>query len=156
MKKLFILFLILTGNSVYGSEICGTDVDAKEYSYTEVLDVGELKISTWAVGSGCYSATTNTDVATMCTNTIVAGQAFCASNSWLTSDLNETTATHGSYCWCRRTNTSIDGELTDSIGTWVLIGSSSTCNRDCGKYCAESVVTNGNGMRNAIMLMPQF
>ncbi len=160
MKRDIIVFFVVLIfiRPVYCYDVCGVDVVGAEYSYTEIMTQGDLDIANWAVGSGCDGATTNVDVATMCTNVVAGGQGFCSSvGGWLATDVDVATAEYGVYCWCRRMCVSDGVELLDSIGQWVLLGgmgSAVSCQRDCGKYCAMNVAENAGGLRNAIMLLP--
>ncbi len=159
MKKALFILALLTTNTAHAYSVCGAPVDGTGYSYTQIITQGELDIANWAVGSGCNDATTNIDIPTMCTNVIAGGQAFCSSTyQWQeNADLDETTASYGTYCWCRRTTMDVGGTLMDSVGQWVLLGDlPNKCQIECAKYCAINVAENAGGMRHAIMVLPQY
>ncbi len=157
MKRIiFLLFAIycLPVNATY--RVCGPDVDGREYSYTAATTIENRLMATWAVGNGCAGLTENIDVSTMCSDVIIGGQAYCAFAQWANKDLDEAAAAYGTYCYCRRTKMLSGGTLVDSVGQWVELGGSGSCYANCAKYCAESVSTDVNGMRNPIILLPAF
>ncbi len=165
MKWCVVLVMIFFGvDYACAYEICGPNVIADEVSYTTVTAIGDggASIGYWAVGTECDGHTTGEDVETMCSNVFVGGVAFCAGDPWTNSDLKESTARVGGYCWCRRTKVQINGSLIDSVGQAVLIDvsygywDSAKCNSNCARMCAESVALNENGMRNPIMVLPAF
>ncbi len=149
-----LVLLVLCCRHAFAYEVCAVSLDNLEYSYTQITSQGDLAIASWAIGADCDGEVANTDVATMCTDIMAGGQAFCA-NVDFRNTVNENTTGTGSMCWCRRTMIRADGELKDSIGAWIYVAAlSGTCVAQCGRVCAESVAENAAGMRHAIMLLP--
>ncbi len=174
-----------SGGSADVNNVCGPEI-SWDMSYTVAMPVpghDNLKLGYWAVGNGCDYQTDNPDIPSMCEYVEVGGIAFCGPTTWPTGDLDESTATPGDGCWCRRTksfnydpNTDTFTPI-DSIGMAVLLfnmtdgggggepaatsmdsGSSgddelTTCEYYCAEQCAREVVNNYKGLRTAIMLL---
>ncbi len=165
MKKILMFFIACMPDIVCAAttgtyKVCGVNTIGHEYAYSIVTVQENMYLGSWAVGDGCDNndaATTNMDVATMCSTVVAGGHAYCSTSGWLNSDLDETVSNGGEYCWCRRTKMLVGDQLLDSVGQWVMLGSAGTeCFQKCAKYCAENVTNNYGGMHHAIMILPAF
>ncbi len=158
--KFFTAFwMLMFAFNAYGYDICLPTLTAAEVAYTVGTDVSKDPLY-WAVGTGCVGENTGADVATMCTQTVVGGIAFCAAGGY--SDSYSPPTSHGAVygdCWCIRTHGMVDGALVESRGVGIItrLASSNvyhaTCMANCAKWCAETVVNNTNGLRAAIMYL---
>ncbi len=157
MKKILTAFVCLIATGAYGYEVCGPDViDAAGYAYTYTYSSTDLALGYWALGDNCTDSRDEYNINNMCANIVAAGEAFCSGQYYGSKNFDETTASYGNNCWCRRTKMRVGGETVDSIGQWVLIGVTKTCQNVCAQICAENVLNNANYMRNAIMVLPSF
>ncbi len=158
MKKIFVAFTVLvaccanaTAESTQAYNVCGPRVDGMDLTYSEGAH------GTWAVGSGCGGgATDNTYVPEMCTTVNAGGESLCSNVVWPATEPDEINDALGNHCYCRRTYMRLNDNLNVSIGQWVMLGIPALCTRDCARLCAENVVDNVGGHRNAIMLLPKI
>ncbi len=146
-------------------QVCGAEVMDADVAYLNGDSglLGTAWMGVWAVGTGCDGATDVSDETQMCTNVIAGGHAICGTISWdslASNNMNESSISAGSGCWCRRTKMMAGDTLVDSIGQWVLIAdvnnSPVQCQENCSRMCAETVAYNANGLRNPIMILSSF
>ncbi len=152
MKKNLILFLLID-YPVLAAQICGPTVTNLEYSYTVENPSGTIA-GYWAVGTGCANGEYVGDINTSCDAVVVSGYALCDSKNVV----GVLTGRSGWDCYCARSYVLENGNLVNSSGFRVRIGiverDTKLCQANCARMCAETLVTNTNGLRNAIMQLP--
>ncbi len=143
--ELFTFFtMILCSMANAGYYICGPATTGLETSWSviESRDGTGVWMSHWAVGTGCNGEMADTAVEQMCDDVVIGGEAFCNTDiAALSAKPYEITpeSKPGLFCWCRRTQIKQGGQLTEQIGTWVVVEGSDTCMDICAKACANAV-----------------
>ncbi len=155
MKKLIYALLITLPLATHAYDVCGPAITATDIGHTAISQLGDgsIWLGHWAVGNDCIGAGTDEDIVDLCTTVMTGGTAFC-SNGRAGAGFDESTATTGSWCTCRRTKVRMNNELIESVGMAVTINVPSNCRANCARLCAESVALNENGMRNPIISLP--